>query len=606
MEALLVQRLMRPDAEINSESLLFFRAEGAAYYDSYASAYAAEKGASLSFDTYFNGFALDQFDVPLGTKLRITVVGTGRAIVYVHLAQLSRSDETLLTRKVDLSLGEPVSLEVPIPDITGLLYLKFEVLTDVEIKEIDYELCAPVKQEATIVAVITTFKRNDAVQATARRLGAYFKQNPDLENKFRLLIVDNGGETDSVPIEGARVIKNPNYGGAGGFSRGLLEVVDRNLGTHCLFMDDDASFFPEAMRRTLAVLSLSENEKLAVGGAMITTNERWRLWENAAVFRGGCRPIDNGLDLRDRSDVLHLAQAPQQPLPNKYAGWWYFCFPVAQVRTWPFPFFVRGDDVNFCLANDFHIRTLLGVVSHQEDFFAKQTPLTVYLDMRSHFMHYLTINHLRQGVWSDIKLFYSFFRRFNVNYHYESARSVLLAIEDIMKGGSFWVDSLDMSAKREEISRYSKNEKLSHDIHYDPSTLFLDRQSPKKLGPMMSMLRDLTLNGHLLPRFALYTKGRVLELSDRGRASETFLRPFILRYDFNMRKGYVVRRNRKEFFLNLFKFFRVAWKYMIYHRRLKEEYAAIYPALAAKEFWLQQTSKGIQGKGGDHLADLGG
>ena len=43
------------------------------------------------------------------------------------------------------------------------------------------------------------------------------------------------------------------------------------------------------------------------------------------------------------------------PAPdNFYGGWWYFAFPVDQVKHQPFPFFVRGDDVSFSLVHDFN------------------------------------------------------------------------------------------------------------------------------------------------------------------------------------------------------------------------------------------------------------
>ncbi|WP_027205229.1 hypothetical protein [Butyrivibrio fibrisolvens] len=52
----------------------------------------------------------------------------------------------------------------------------------------------------------------------------------------------NGGEKQDNLI---KVIPNANTGGTGGFSRGMMEAIDRKdaLGlTHLLMMDDDAVF----------------------------------------------------------------------------------------------------------------------------------------------------------------------------------------------------------------------------------------------------------------------------------------------------------------------------------------------------------------------------
>ena len=99
--------------------------------------------------------------------------------------------------------------------------------TEVTVVSADYIIEGPVLNDATITGVITTFKRDDAVQSTSDRLGVYFQENEDIADLFQLLVIDNGGDTDEISFSRGRVIKNKNYGGAGGFSRGLLEAMER-------------------------------------------------------------------------------------------------------------------------------------------------------------------------------------------------------------------------------------------------------------------------------------------------------------------------------------------------------------------------------------------
>lgn len=581
---MIVQRLLKPDAEINSEYNLFFHSGKGGGYDTNSKVYFANPEAELIFDTYFNALPLNRYQLPPATPLSIRIKGSGKCIVTVEIARATRSWDILSKVRLDLDEADEAVLTIPTPEVTGLIFLSFTAVTDLEISEIDYRIEHPSIAEPTITGVITTFKRDAAVQKTAQRLSAYFKDNTDIADRFQLLVIDNGGDTDSVPFPGGRVLKNPNYGGAGGFSRGLLTIVTEGLSSHCLFMDDDASFFPEAIRRTLAVLSFNSSPDLAIAGALITKNRSWMMWENGAIFDGKCHPLDVGKDLRKVQDVIHAGIAPQIKTPKKYGGWWYFCFPVEHVEKWPFPFFVRGDDVNFALSNSFDIKTVLGVVSHQEDFFAKQTPLTVYLDMRSHFVHHLTVKNLERSLWKDIKSFSGFFYRFNASYHYEAARSVILAIEDLMRGEEFWVSNLDMSRKRQEIAAYTRREKIAKDIQFNPIDAPLSTKKPSK-SLFFRTLRKWTLNGHLLPSVFFFRKGRTIPIGERNDLTITFLRPFIVRYDYEECQGYIVKRSNLSFFKNYYIFFKTIVKYIFNYKKTKSEYLSLHRNLTSMEFW---------------------
>ena len=73
--------------------------------------------------------------------------------------------------------------------------------------------------------------------------------------------------------------------------------------SHCLFMDDDASFHMENIARTYMFLAFSKDRRNAVAGAMINNTHKWAMWENGAWFDGSCHPLYCGTDLRDRGQV---------------------------------------------------------------------------------------------------------------------------------------------------------------------------------------------------------------------------------------------------------------------------------------------------------------
>lgn len=73
--------------------------------------------------------------------------------------------------------------------------------------------------------------------------------------------MDNGNTlTDHAFPEFVRYIPNKNCGGAGGFTRGMLEAVKLKKFTHVILMDDDIFLEPEVLERTRCFLSVLKKE----------------------------------------------------------------------------------------------------------------------------------------------------------------------------------------------------------------------------------------------------------------------------------------------------------------------------------------------------------
>ena len=540
------QRLIAPDPVINSEPDLFFHRTGLAGYNGSAGNFYAIKDAEIRFDSYFNAFPAYLFNLQPSNHVEVRINAKGKCILEFVLVRQGKSWEYLVHMILDAD-GTTQTVTLPDVSLEGLVYARFIAIEDLTIHSIDYVVNGPVRNDVKLTGVITTFKRDAAVQKTALRLQHYFDANPDLRDDFNLLVIDNGGDTDSIRFDRGRVIKNKNYGGAGGFTRGLLEASDEGRSTHVLFMDDDAIFFPESLRRTMAILRYSVDPRLAISGSMITQSHKWRLWEASATFNQRCMPIHNGRDLRKFEEVVTTSQTGT--FKSRYGGWWYFCFPISCVESWPFPFFVRGDDVCFSLANDFNIINAPGIVSHQEDFFAKQSPLTVYLDMRYHLVAHLTFPHLELGKKDLKKMMRSYFDRFNDSYHYESAQALILAIEDVMRGERFWEETLDLAQRRADLSALTVNEKLITPLEFTLNET--TPHSPKRnRGVWRNLWRKLSLNGHLLPDKFFYTKAVLFPLEMRAQAKGSFRRKKIITFDPSSKTGYICCIDKERYFSN--------------------------------------------------------
>lgn len=581
-DGVIVQRLITPDPAVNSEPDLFFHRDGDAGYDSQNGRFYALKTAEIRFDSYFNVFPARFFDLQPGNRVELHIKAEGKCILEVMLARHHKSWENLVHMIFDAD-GETQIIELPDAPLTGLIYTRFIAIDDLTIQSIDYVVTGPERNTVNLTGIITTFKRDAAVQSTSARLQAYFDGNPDLLDHFNLLVIDNGGETDSIGFSGGRVIKNRNYGGAGGFSRGLLEAMQDEKATHALFMDDDASFFPESLRRTISILRYSANPRLAISGAMITEVHKWQMWENSAIFDRHCRPIDNRRDLRPFHEVMSMALAQPFSMKNRYGGWWYFCFPVKAVQTWAFPFFVRGDDIYFSLANDFSILTAPGIVSHQDDFSIKQSPLTLYLDVRNHIVQHLTFDNLAISKDEMREMLGGFFHRYNKSFHYETAQAINMAIADVMRGPDFWESNLDMSTRRQEIGALTVNEKIGP-IHFNHNET--TPHSPHRHQSRWArLMRKWSHNGHRLPRKMLYSKAVIFPLEVRAIAQDSYRRKRTITFDPATGLGYICTMDRDRYFANRAEFKRNVKMLMERYEELTDLYHQSRTEMANRSAW---------------------
>ena len=94
------------------------------------------------------------------------------------------------------------------------------------------------------------------------------------EEKPILALANNGTIEDESWLPQERFIKfdQKNLGGAGGFGRGIYEVVygqlkERDI-THILLMDDDVKFHPEVISRAIAFHKKSQ-QPVVIGGSML-------------------------------------------------------------------------------------------------------------------------------------------------------------------------------------------------------------------------------------------------------------------------------------------------------------------------------------------------
>ena len=247
-------------------------------------------------------------------------------------------------------------------------------------------------RERTIGVSICTFKREEYVTRTVKILDPFPQSNPWL----RVLVVDNGGTLQIREDKNVRVIRSRNYGGSGGFTRGMIEYAEqKNSPDYVLLMDDDIILDPTAIERTHSLLCGLKEEYSGsfIAGAMLSTERPTVQFENTAYWDSVT--YRSNFQSWDLTNLVKLAQNGElPPQDNQYAGWWYCCIPTERIREigYPLPLFIKNDDMEYSIRNDREIITMNGIGVWHQVFDTKQSLVMSYYANRNslilqHFVH---------------------------------------------------------------------------------------------------------------------------------------------------------------------------------------------------------------------------
>ena len=310
---------------------------------------------------------------------------------------------------------------------------------------------------------------------------------------------------------------------------------------------------------------------------------RWSIWENGAVFDSLCRALFQGTDLRLRKETFAMEFDTTGPAPDKlYGGWWYFAFALDRVEHMPFPFFVRGDDVSFSLVHDFNIVRLNGVVSFQDSFTDKESPQTVYLDLRSHMAHHLSLPQMRIGRLRTLKIAAWFFMRHLVRMQYETLAALNQSFEDVLQGPAFFDANADMALRRGEIKALMDEENWTP-AHRRPDKLRINAQNG-----LVRMFMKVTLNGGLLPFFSLYGNKVTLEAKERGSLRWVWGAAEVTYLSANKHLSYTVRHSKVKMARQCWRFAKTALRFLVGYDRLVRDWHQGYDRLTTETYWRQK------------------
>lgn len=311
-------------------------------------------GAVLRCDTWFNGFFERYWRTYTNLEalaFRAWISGDGILRLFRRLP----GEADRLLRELHFSGGNrEVVATVPESDTPaeqGLLFFEIAARSRVMLHRAEWAARDAMPRAVRIVVGYCTYNR--APQLT-QNVAALLGDADVSELLERIVVVDQGRDKvrdhpSFASLAGTgrlRLIEQPNYGGAGGFTRCLLEAHAEASATHVLLMDDDVITEPESVLRAVAFLSLVR-EELAVGGHMLDQGRPREVFEVGSRYRPERLRMEDPIRHRvDRADGL----TPFLEIrPGHFNGWWFFAFPLAALDRvgLPLPLFLRGDDVEF-------------------------------------------------------------------------------------------------------------------------------------------------------------------------------------------------------------------------------------------------------------------
>lgn len=539
-----------------------------------------QEGGTASFDTAFGVFSA-------GRWARLTTIDN--VSVSLKISGRARVDLVSYANRVDTVIAsteanEPLSCS----DIHELSAESFYVVVTalengVVVHSGEWGTTAAPVRDVHLGVAITTFNRQEYVLKTIDSLVAIEATVPTVHGHLQVIVVDNARNLQpNVPASApVTVLPNPNLGGAGGFARGLIEFRNAGWSTHVVFMDDDILLEPEAIMRTISLLSYATSNDLCIHGAMMSEEQPWLQFEAGSEYEFKAvyplRAVGRGVDLRYRSEVLrdHLE------VDLDYSAWWFTVFPMHIAKENPLPVFVRGDDVAFGLMHTGeHTVTMNGICVWHADFALKNNPSSLYYEVRN----FALIDTL---VFDDHKArhlawrYLGFGFRNAYSHRYASAEYMIWGLKDFLAGPEQWM-KIDHSAKHDEVRQVS--EEKAAPLSEELKSLGFSPPRPKWIRLGGYLMSPFIAAGSWLPRSLRSSNIGVAQIDVRAVGLAIRHDKILYRHP-RFEEGFICERDYKRFRKIQGEVFRTTVQLLRNYGKLKKQYRAQYQDMVSDASW---------------------
>ncbi len=556
------------------------------------------KGDALSLESYFNAFSIgkwrkytsiDDLTLHLDIKGKVKITAYNAVGNTYHEGEPTDDTKDMYyykkssRRRVKIEVEEVkggIDVTFPNIDYEGIFYIKIEAKEDAYLSGGEYVTSTAGQNEVNFALCICTFKREEFVTRNVNQVvnGAINNKESVLNGHVEVFVSDNGQTlpNDTWKSDKVHLYPNRNVGGAGGFTRGMIESVlkrkDHNV-SHVILMDDDIILDVNVLERNYLFLKYLKPQyaKAMIGGELFELDRRYLQFEAGAAYRGVVIQSFNQLwDMR-RTDAVSANEVEN---PMNFNGWWYTCIPVSYVRedNLPLPVFIHRDDVEYGMRNEDNGTILLNGLSvwHPQGP-GKASAAMNYYDVRNDLICMCdkadapsareVMNHITRGVIGNM-----------MRYRYQVIDCIFYALDDYYKGPQYFM-KLDPIENHKELARFN------YEFTKPGPEIDLSKMKDEKAKEMP---QDIYIKSALCWFLPPKDTIRISSLEDIGlpfRARRVYL------YDENREAGFMTERNYKEAFRIFFKYIKMMIKIAIKHDRVTLEWRIRKNEYTSLKFW---------------------
>ena len=556
-------------------------------------------------DTYFNYLSVarwKKYTSAQSFQLNLQMQG----VFSVELFEIYKSSKypnyrTLGEFKFSLAEKEWITIDIPQTD-APMVAFNITTFSITYFYQGNYSASVEEKdlQTVNLSLVSTTFKKEKFIMKNIEQLrNKLINSASELYGHVFLHVIDNGRtlNPNDFDQEYVKIYPNPNVGGSGGFSRGMLEALKMPVPqTHVLLMDDDIILEPESIIRTYHLLRIvrKEYQSYFISGAMFDFDIRERQYEDVGYVHmedasyGPAKPV---FDMRWLENILENEYIHAYPAENSYAGWWFCCIPTKTIQQngLPLPLFVRGDDVEFSLRNHADFITLNGICVWHVGFAGKfNASMELYQVHRNSLIIQAT-SQICQNVDFMKRIKVMFWKEIT-RFAYNNAEQLLDAVSDYLNGPDFLLRPNGEEILREHSKMNDKLIPLS-ELKKEVEIPDEDPYTHIKLNVFSKFLYIVTINGHLLPNFLLKNGSSVIAYDWYFVPGKNFLRKKLIAVNKKDKTGCIRIINRKRAFELIKDYFILMSRYKKEKDKVDKQYVDTYKTLTSSSFWSDYLSQ---------------
>lgn len=433
-----------------------------------------DKGSTAHTNTYFGRFAASYWQ-------RWTVVTEVQATMILQVGKHARArivasdiaGHRRIVGTAEVTASGPLTLTAPLDQFVdgGALWLEFEAVGgDLEISELTWTATAPETVRPVAIA-ICTFNR---AQDCAETIAALASDQTVLGSLDAVYVVDQGTDlvenrplyqaTRSMFGDKLRYIRQPNLGGAGGFTRGLYEVSAANEHADVILMDDDILCEPETVLRLQAFANLTVEPTLVGAQMLFLLNPDYL---NVGAEDVHLHRLMHGQKVpKALRNTSMLKKNQERRVDAGYNAWWTCLIPAEVVKKigLPLPIFFQWDDVEYGVRareHGFVTVTLPNAAVWHADFYWKDfDDWARYFSTRNSLI--VSAMHADLNPGTVTRQLFRNISEYLVAMQYGLAHTTLQGIEDFLAGPSILRDGGIEPLKRARTSRADYTETVKH------------------------------------------------------------------------------------------------------------------------------------------------